>query len=287
MIHISRAGSNLGIFSEDDVRAGLRSGQFTGSDLGWREGMANWQSLSQFPELAADTPAGSPPPPMPSSAPVAIVTAARGGLPWDERHTLGFFTAFFETLQMVLLRPSEAFTAMKREGGFAEPLIFALVGAGAGAFISLLFSLLLQSFGWSMSERNAFAALAGLGIGSVFLFILVPFLIVIGLFLGAAILHVCLMIVGGAKQPFETTFRVLAFAQGSTGVLQMVPICGGLIAGIWALVLQCIGLARAHETDTGRAVLAVLLPVIVCCGGGFFLALMFGALGALGHHGGY
>ena len=65
------------------------------------------------------------------------------------------------------------------------------------------------------------------------------------------------MIVGGANQPFETTFRVLAFTQGSTGPLQMIPICGGVIAGVWAIVCYCIGLARAHGTDTGRAVLAV------------------------------
>jgi hypothetical protein len=95
------------------------------------------------------------------------------------------------------------------------------------------------------------------------------------------------MIVGGANQPFETTFRVLAFAQGSTGVLQMIPICGGLIAGVWALVVQCIGLARAHETDTGRAVLAVFLPLIVCCGACVLLGVMFGMFGVLGHHTGY
>jgi hypothetical protein len=65
----------------------------------------------------------------------------------------------------------------------------------------------------------------------------------------------------------------------------IVPVCGGAIAGIWCLVVECIGLAKAHETTTGKAVLAVFLPVIVCCGGGFLLAVMFGTLGALtGHH---
>jgi hypothetical protein len=53
------------------------------------------------------------------------------------------------------------------------------------------------------------------------------------LFIGSAIVHLCLMIVGGANQSFETTFRVLAFSQGSTGPLQMIPICGGLISGVW------------------------------------------------------
>jgi hypothetical protein len=59
----------------------------------------------------------------------------------------------------------------------------------------------------------------------------------------------------------------------------MVPICGGLICGVWALVCNCIGLARAHETDTGRAVLAVFLPLIVCCGGVLLIAFIFGGLG--------
>src|SRR5205814_4280277 len=110
--------------------------------------------------------------------------------------------------------------------------------------------------------------------------IFLPLFIVIGLFIGSGIVHLCLMIVGGAKQPFETTFRVLAFSHGSAGPLQIVPLCGGLISGVWALVCTCIGVARAHETDTGRAVLAVFLPLIVCCGCGLLLLVMFGALGA-------
>ena len=42
------------------------------------------------------------------------------------------------------------------------------------------------------------------------------------------------------------------------------------------MVVNCIGLARAHETDTGRAVLAVFLPVILCCGLGFVILFMAG-----------
>ena len=37
--HINRSGTNLGTFSEDEVREGFRSGKFVGTDLGWREGM--------------------------------------------------------------------------------------------------------------------------------------------------------------------------------------------------------------------------------------------------------
>ncbi len=208
----------------------------------------------------------------------------RSGLPWEHRQERGFANAFIETLAMVLTKPDLAFRTMKTEGGLAEPLIYALIGGCVGGIVSLLLSLGLQSMGLFAGQRDAFSALAGLGIGSIAAIVLVPVFIVIMLFIGAAIVHLCLMIVGGANKSLETTFRVLAFSQGSTGPLQIIPVCGGLIAGVWALVVNCIGLARAHETTTGRAVLAILLPLIVCCGAGILLLIMFGGIAALSQH---
>ncbi len=277
MIHVNRATTSLGVFSEEEVREGLSTGRFAPNDIGWREGMTSWQPLSQFPEFAA---APGVPPVQGGATPMLTPVAARTGLPWEHRQERGFFNAFIETLSMVLIRPAEAYSVMKRDGGLGEPLIYALSGGCLGGIVSFLFSLGLQSVGLFADRHNSgLAAMAGMGIGSAMI-ILLPVLIVIGLFIGSAIVHLCLMIVGGANQSFETTFRVLAFSHGSTGPLQMVPLCGGLISGVWALVCTCIGLARAHETDTGRAVLAVFLPLIVCCGGGLLIAFMFGAMGA-------
>lgn len=295
MIHVSRGATSLGAFPEEQVREGLRGGRFAPTDLGWREGMPNWQPLSQFPEFAADiaaAPAAAPPPqvgPVPASAPLSTeatleTPAPRSGLPWEHRQERGFFNAFIETLQIVLTKPDSAFRAMKLEGGLSDPILYALIGGCVGGIVSFLFSLGFQSLGLFADHRNALATLVGMGAGSVLFLIILPVLIVLGLFIGTAIVHLCLMIVGGANKSFETTLRVLAFTQGSTGPLQMVPLCGGLIAGIWALVVNCIGLARAHETDTGRAVLAVFLPLIVCCVGGFLVVMMVGGFGALMQH---
>jgi len=284
MIHVNRAGTSLGVFAEEDVREGLRTGRFAGTDLGWREGMAQWQPLSQFSEFAGDLPAGAAPPPPAATVATSTSTAPapRSGLPWDQRQQRGLFTAFVETLQMVLSRPSEAFTAMKREGGLGEPLIYAVIGGSAGLVIYFIYNFAFQSLGMMASQNNPLTHLVGTGIAGIFLIICAPILVVIGIFINAAILHVCLMIVGGAKQSFETTFRVVCFEAGSVYPLMIVPFCGGLIAAVWGIVLRCIGIARAHETDTGRAVLAVLLPVIICCGGGLLLAMMFGGLAAWG-----
>jgi hypothetical protein len=175
--------------------------------------------------------------------------------------------------------------AMKREGGFGDPLIYAIIGGSVGYVAYFLYQFLLSSVHALGTHENPVMQAMGGGTRSLFLIICVPLLIAIGAFIVAGILHLCLMIVGGAKQPFETTFRIVCFAGGSADPLLIIPICGGLIGGIWKIVLYCIGLARGHETDTGRAVLAVLLPVIVCCGGAVVLGIMlgFGAFG-LPHH---
>jgi hypothetical protein len=279
MIHVNRGTTSLGVFSEEEVREGLSAGRFAPTDIGWREGMASWQPLSQFAELAG-TAGPAAPPVQPGAAPTSTPVGARTGLPWERRQERGFFNAFIETLSMVLTKPAEAFSVMKREGGLGEPLIYALIGGCVGGIASFFFSLGFQSLGlFTDRHTNSLAAMAGMGVGSAAMVIVLPLFIVIALFIGSAIVHLCLMIVGGANQSFETTFRVLAFSQGSAGPLQIIPVCGGLISGVWAVVCNCIGLARAHETDTGRAVLAVFLPLIVCCGGGLLLAFMFGAMG--------
>jgi len=283
MIHVNRGTTSLGVFSEQEVREGLTAGRFAPTDIGWREGMATWQPLSQFPEFGGVA-APAVPPVQPGTAPTATTVAERTGLPWEHRQERGFFNAFIETLTMVLIRPNEAFSVMKREGGLGEPLIYALIGGCVGGIVAFLFSLGFRSIGFFADKDNSLAAMTGMGIGSAAMIILLPLFVVIGLFIGSGIVHLCLMIVGGANHSFETTFRVLAFSQGSAGPLQIIPLCGGVISGVWALVCNCIGLARAHETDTGRAVLAIFVPVIVCCGGILLFAFMFGTMWTASHH---
>ena len=283
-IHISRSGTTLGIFPEEEVREGLRTARFAPTDLGWREGMSTWLPLAQFPEFAS---AGAPPAApgaLPSAGLASGASGARTGLPWDRRQELGLLNAFIETLKLVLSNPTVAFSTMQTEGGLAEPLIYAVIGGSAGFIVYFLFSIFFGSIGmmsigirWPASWDSASAEFSLLSscrscLPSVSLS-------------AAAILHLCLTLVGGARRSFETTFRVLCFAAGSTYPLMIIPLCGGLISGIWCIVLQCIGLARAHDTTTGKAALAVFLPLAICCGGSLIIGLMFGTLGALfGHH---
>ena len=85
-----------------------------------------------------------------------------------------------------------------------------------------------------------------------------------GLLVSAAITHLCLVLVGGARHGYETTYRVAAFTAGSIAWLNVVPCFGPLIALVMTLICQIQGLAQAHETNVGRAAAAVLLPLALC-----------------------
>jgi hypothetical protein len=75
MIHVSRSGATIGVFDEERVREGLRTGEFIGTDLGWTEGMATWQPLSELESFR--TPAAPPVTP----APPATATSPTSGTP--------------------------------------------------------------------------------------------------------------------------------------------------------------------------------------------------------------
>src|SRR4030095_6802267 len=217
--------------------------------------MATWQRLAQISEFAQETGPGGAPSPRPQFTGASAITttatiASRSGLPWDDRQQRGILRAFFDNLVMVLTKPAEAFTATKREGGFGEPLIYAIIGGSVGGVIYFLYNFLLGSAHMFGSHENPMMQMMGGGIRPLFIIILVPFFIAIETFISSAIFHLCLMIVGGAKQPFETTFRVVCFAGGSANPLLIIPFCGGLIGGGLENILYFFGFFCAPDSDT-------------------------------------
>jgi hypothetical protein len=277
-IHVARDGANIGTFSTEEVREGLRTGKFLPTDMAWQEGMPDWRPLSQ---VVPDKPAAATPVSETSALPVSLsgpstAAGSGGGLPWEHRQELGFFKAYFDTVVMVLTKPAEAFALMKTEGDMMGPMLFALIGGCAGIIVSVLVQLALHSIGFMADRQSAMFGMGVVGLWSIGYIVLSPVIVIVCAFIISGILHLCLMIVGGAKKSFETTFRVVCFSSGSTYLLSMIPFCGGMIAGVWNIVVEIIGLARAHETDTGKAVMAVLLPIIVCCGGMILLGILGG-----------
>ncbi len=220
-------------------------------------------------------PPGSVPPPNP--------------LPWEARETRGLVPSFFDTLGLLVTRPAEAWARMREGGDSTSPLLFGvavcwLSTALQGILFRLIAAPMLPAF---LGRRFGMMRDLG-GVGLAVRLIMAPFVIAIALFLGAAILHLCCMLVGAlqnSRSGFEGSLRAVCYSEVSS-LASIIPLVGGLIAIVWWIVLAVQGIQRLHHTTSGKAVAAVLIPVVVCCGGLVLIALAVGAamFTRFGHH---
>ncbi|MGH9324600.1 MAG: YIP1 family protein [Vicinamibacteria bacterium] len=225
-------------------------------------------------------------PPLPPSDPsLAPYTppAAGARLPWEERDRVGFLEALIQTIRLLVTDPGDAFSRLRPDGDLTSPILFGLILSWISVALSQIWQVLFGGFYGSFLEgiEGLEGAWAAPGIGAIVgTLIIWPILFIVGLFISAAILHVCLMIVGAAAQSptgFEGTLKVVSYAQVA-GIASVVPIVGSFIFAIWSLVLDVIGFAQAHRTTQGRALVAVLIPVILCCACLTLGAILFGAM---------
>jgi len=179
----------------------------------------------------------------------------------------------------VLLEPVETFATMKREGGLGAPLLYNVACGWATGLVGIVYNLVFRASFTSFFPpeiRKILEAQSEMNtIILIVLAVILPLLLILGAFIVSGVIHLSLMLFGGARQPFETTLRTNCYAFGSTNLLQMIPLCGGIAYLVWYIVAMCIGLAKTHETTTGRSVGAVLLPVGLCC---FATIVFYGAL---------
>jgi hypothetical protein len=72
-----------------------------------------------------------------------------------------------------------------------------------------------------------------------------------------------LLLLFAAKRSFSATVQVVAYGSGAASLLNVIPILGSFLVPSWALVIWCIGLAKAHQTSKVRTFLALLLPFVL------------------------
>ncbi|MBF0530155.1 MAG: zinc-ribbon domain-containing protein [Deltaproteobacteria bacterium] len=179
------------------------------------------------------------------------------GLPWEERSG-SLISDLWTTTKEVLFKPNEFFHRMPATGGHKTPLTYAMIVGSVGGIFGLFWQALFAMFGSMLGTEAPDIPMMWLIIGMIGVMILLPLLILLTLYLMAAFQHLMLMIVGGADGGFEATLRVLAYGSAAN-IWNIVPILGGLMSGVWLLVLMIIGLPIVHQTSAGRVVVAVLV----------------------------
>ncbi len=195
--------------------------------------------------------------------------------PWERRDRFGFLNAFYLTIKEVLLSPQSFFQKMPTGLGFMQPLMFAIVLGVVTTFFAWMYSITGNSLKVLVSDD--YSELLKGPLYSFGMFVFSPFIVILFLYINAAITHGMLILLGGNKLGFEATFRVIAYSE-ATSIITLIPFCGSAVGVIWGIVVTIIGLYSVHETEPWKAVAAVLVPMLFCLGsvGGLLGLLIFG-----------
>ena len=180
-------------------------------------------------------------------------------VPWESGE--GFVSAFFKTTRDALFSSTRFFKKVGSGEGYLPALIYGLICGIIGSGVALVWQWYIFSQWFPVKQFSDITS----SIYMTLLIVLVPLTIIFSLFLGSIVTHVCLIIVGGNKKGFQTTFRAISYAF-SGNLFAIIPFIGSTIGGFYFLILTIIGLRESHATTTGKAVLAVFLPLIVGVG---------------------
>ena len=214
-------------------------------------------------------------------------------VPWESGE--GFVGAFFQTVRDSLFSPTKFFKKVAWGTGYWISLIYALICGAIGnytnflwvwLFFSVFFQLLPPQFSYALSFFSSIVI--------IILLVSLPIFEAFTIFIVSLIVHLCLIIVGGRKKGFQTTFRTVSYANSARLFYAIpflvIPFFAPILyfaLDIYHLVLIVIGVRECHGISTGKAVLAVLLPLIVIVGLGILAAILIPLfIGSMGFFGG-
>lgn len=165
---------------------------------------------------------------------------------------------FWDKIQYLISNPKLFFDKIKSEKGIKN------------AFLTLIivsFSVSILTYGMTFFMRfllpQQYSYLGYFGLFGPF-FIIGGFLLSIAMsFVYAGIVHLIVMIFKG--QGYAETYKAYAYGMIPATVLMLIPLIG--FAGIiYSIILIVIGLSRLHGITIGKAVIAVLAPILLLVG---------------------
>jgi len=162
-----------------------------------------------------------------------------------------------EKAEAFIRKPVDAFRD-SRSDSLGEALkYYAVLLAVYSVFTGIMIMTGLDNPFESLEDLEGFSGVFTGVTGGVLAIILTFIVSVISTILGGLFLHIAVYLAGGRKGTAET---LKAMMYGSTPglLLGWIPIFGVLF-GIWAFVLEVLGIRELHEISTGRAILSVVL----------------------------
>ncbi len=201
--------------------------------------------------------------------------------PWERRAELGLVQGLWQTFKKSLFEPQKFWPTVPADGPLLDALTYSWL-------LTIFTSLLSIPMTWlnfaqmreSMAEMSkAMEQLREVGkafeaIGDQPLIFAVGLSVVsiisypLGLVFISGLTYLGGLMFGASERGFNATFRAIAYAQGPN-VFNAVPVIGGLVAGLWTLILEVMALQAMQRTTVLRVLGSLFwwLVLLCCCGG--------------------
>ena len=171
---------------------------------------------------------------------------------------------FIELVKGVLLSPTETFRKV-RPADLGETLKYYLILVVIYTILSVIIILVAISSAWAviaaLLPALGLTAPAVAGLGIILIAIILIFVHLLVLFIGAAWVHIWVWLLGGRKG-YMMTLKALAYGDTPYLLLGWIPFIG-IFGALWSFILWIIGVKELHEISSGRAAAAVILAALV------------------------
>lgn len=208
---------------------------------------------------------------IPQRADAAGVFGAAGSSPWQKRKWIGLWPAWWRTVKMTMIRPTEFFQAHREESN-AEAYRFAVMtsylGPGIGMALIGLFWASCSLFVPGARGGPPLGLLAGcMWIAAMVVPAVIPLLE--GVFTGGLI-HLALVFLAPHRRSFGHTYRLAQYSLGPM-ILCAIPLGPDSVGQIWSVVTTVIAVRTVHRVSGWVAAVAVLWPLMLAAGAGIAL----------------
>jgi hypothetical protein len=188
-----------------------------------------------------------------------------------------FLSLLFKSIKGALFSPSKFFRSRAVGESILSPLMIGVICGIIGLGANILWNYFLwQNF----SHYFPFSRFP-FDLYVIYSAVSLPVRAALLILVNSVITHLCLMVVGGNKRGFRTTIRIVCYA-ATAYLFLIIPFLGFIIQIIYLRVLIIIGAREGHGISTGRAVFAILLPLVLLVGlgliVGIFMSLFLGSL---------
>jgi hypothetical protein len=188
----------------------------------------------------------------------------------------------WETFKAACFNPKAFFAGVAQNDNPWPSVTFGMATGGLagflyGVFVSLIYlaigGIMAAALGGSsrgLGGSGGPAAMLGvMGAMGVFAVILYPIMFAVSAlitpWISGGVYHLMLMMMSGATKPYTNTVRVCGYSNAAT-MWMVIPGIGWLVSLGFHLVLTVVGLDETHKCGTGKAVAAVLIPMVLVCG---------------------